>query len=80
MLLAHLEVEGRPRNSLGIPLDEATHGDNQFKYVGRDGPLIDWAEAAVGKKQDAYYEAAKAANGGKDIKRHGHIWTLKPTN
>lgn len=71
MLLAHLELEARPRNSLGVLLEEATDPVNQFKYQGRDGPLTDWAQAAVGKKQDAYYKANK------DIPRHGHIWTLR---
>ena len=77
MLTAHLAEEARPRNSLGVFRDEALDPANQFRYQGRDKPLIDHAEAAVGKRQDAYYEAAKAANGGKDIKRHGHIWTLR---
>jgi len=69
MLLAHLELEGRPRNVFGTPLEESTDPGNQFKYQGRDGPLVDWQVAAVGKKQDAYYKANK------DVPRHGHIWT-----
>ncbi len=72
MLLAHLELEARPRNSLGVLLEEATDPKNQFAYVGRDMPVTDWATRAVGEKQDAYYKSRK------DASRHGHIWTLKP--
>lgn len=67
-MLAHLELEARPRNAFGTLLSEATDIANQFKYQGRDGPLVDWQAAAVGKKQDAYYKAND------DASRHGHIW------
>lgn len=72
MLLAHLELEARPRNSLGVLLEEATDPANQFAYTARDKPLTDWAAATVGAKQDAFYKNRK------DAARHGHIWTLKP--
>lgn len=71
MLLAHLELEARPRNSLGVLLEEATDPANQFAYESREKPLTDWAAAAVGARQDAYYKQYK------DRPRHGHIWALK---
>lgn len=72
MLLAHIELEARPRNSLGVLLDEATDPANQFGYQAPDAPLVDWSKLPLVRKQDAYYKANK------DAPREAHIWTLKP--
>lgn len=72
-MLAHLELEAKPRNSLGIPLDEATDPKNEFAYVARNGPLVDFAERVVGAARDRYYE------NNKDEPRHGHMWLLRPS-
>lgn len=72
LMLARIEDRARPRNSLGILLDDATDPDNQFAYVGRDAPIVDWAMRAVELKRDAYYEANP------NISRAGHIWLLRP--
>lgn len=60
--------EKEPVNSLGIPLSESMDPANQFSFVAPKGPVVDWAEAALGKAQDAYYSSNK------DAPRHGHHW------
>lgn len=71
MLEAHLELEARPRNSLGVLLEEATDPANQYAYRAREIPLVDFALAAVEARRDAYYEQYPKTD------RHGHIWGLK---
>lgn len=70
MLLASRELEFEPKNSLGIPLSESMDPKNQFSFMPPEGPSVDWAEAALGKKQDAFYDAPEW----KDKPRHGHRW------
>lgn len=79
LLLGSREVEFEPKNSLGIPLSESMDPKNQFAYVSPDAPVVDWAEAELGRKQDLYYLAPER----KDKPRHGHRWrapTLKKSS
>lgn len=57
----------------GIPMSEAMNPENQFGFKVSEKPEMDWAAAAIGKAQDAYY-----AGRGKDQPRHGHVWRAEP--
>lgn len=58
--------------SHGIPMSVATNPDNQFRFKASEKPSKDYAAAAIGAAQDAYYNGK-----GKDRPRHGHLWSVR---
>ena len=74
-LLASVAVEsevGPHGEILADAINEKANPNNYeggYRYVA-EGPLINWAEKAIGDAQDAFYKDSKDS-------RVGHVWTVK---
>lgn len=76
VMLAHQVEKSVPRNSLGIPISEATDPDyDPATWTGKrfvvEGPTTDFAEQAMARAQKKFYE------GRKDQDSSGHLWSIR---